>query len=141
MARSVRTNLCRVFAVMLAVGASNCWGVQVCLAAGCHVPDRPILQSRFAWDYDQAPGLNPWTVAVAPPVLTHLPCQGEIPHVLDSFSFTVDAACLERTGADSPGQSDPLAMHSPGAHRQPPPLRLDRPPRPVEICVMIEWLA
>jgi len=109
-----------------------------CQAAGCHVPDRPVLQSRLSWDHDQAFDSSARPVALAPPILAHPPCQGEIPHVPGSSNFSVDVACLERTGVDPPGRCDLVAMHSPAEHRQPPALRLDRPPRPVEIGVIIE---
>jgi len=126
---------------MLAAGSFLLWGTQAAQAAGCHVPDRPVLQSSLSWDHDQVFDLTPRPVALAPPVLAHPPCQGETPHVLDSSLVTVDLALLDRAGVDPPGRCDPLALHLPCEHRQPPPLRLDRPPRPLEIGVTIELAA
>jgi len=139
--RSVRTHLCRVLLRTLAAASCLLWGTQACHAAGCHVLDRPVLQSGLSWEHDRAFDLNERPVALAPPVLAHPPCQGETPHVLDSSIFPVDLALLDRIGVDPPGRCDPLAMHSPREHLQPPPLRLVRPPRLLEIGVTIELAA
>jgi hypothetical protein len=50
-------------------------------AAGCHVPERPVLSRTTSWD-DWATA-DPADFAAAPPApaaLRPLPCEGETPH-------------------------------------------------------------
>src|SRR5437762_5697683 len=51
-------------------------------AAGCHVPDRPVLGTTLSWEQEGRVELCFPRAALAPPVLSHPPCPGEVPHVL-----------------------------------------------------------
>ncbi len=88
---SVRTQFCRGW--VLAMSAALCLlsGLKPACAAGCHVADRPILQSRFSWERDQSLDRTASFAAYAPPILTHPPCQGDVPHFSNPSSVTSPA--------------------------------------------------
>jgi hypothetical protein len=136
--RSVRIDRCRHLVRLMAAVFSLSWGARECSAAGCHTLDRPILQSRLSWDHDLAWDAGARPVTLAPPVLVHPPCQGETPHGLAATSIAVAPALLERAGVDPPHRGGLLGEHAPCPHCQPPALRIDRPPRPLESRVTMK---
>ena len=76
-------------------------------AAGCHVPERPVLGMNATGPADD----HAWTMAdgvvVAPPVLTRVPCPGETPHGVSRTMAPVGIACLSVVGG---GPCDPLRV-------------------------------
>ena len=46
-------------------------------AAGCHVPDRPVLGGNLSWEGKLSRDLNAAPPALAPPILTQPPCEAE----------------------------------------------------------------
>ena len=101
-------------------------------AAGCHVPDRPVLGGKLSWESNLSRDLNGAAPALAPPVLTHPPCEGESPTLLESAGEAPAADWRPQIDLDSPGRSTPVICRSPAHRRQPPGIRLDRPPRLIE---------
>ena len=80
-------------------------------ASGCHVPDRPVLGIRLSWEGDQGLNLGRTTETQAPPVLTHPPCSGEVPHLLAPGSGTIGfgerGSCPVRSFGHVRGHLDP----------------------------------
>jgi hypothetical protein len=107
-------------------------------ASGCHVPDRPVLGTRLSWEQEPGGDLGSPAAALAPPVLTHLPCPGEVPHLLNPTTVPSALACLASAGLDLLELSEVLRTGELPGHLQPLSARLDRPPRLVELCVTIE---
>jgi hypothetical protein len=139
--RSVPTSFCRVWVLVLSGALCLLGGLKPVCAAGCHVPDLPVLQSRFSWERDQGLDRNASLVVPAPPILTHPPCQGEAPHSPASSSVTGPAMLLACTHFDPLGVSGCLAILPHHLHCQPVVICLNRPPRPIELGVKIEWPA
>jgi hypothetical protein len=110
-------------------------------AAGCHVADRPVLGTKLSWEQGPSVDLRSPSIAVAPPVLTHPPCPGEVPHVLNASTVTPGPACLVSASFDPSTFSEPLRAGEELEHLQPLASRLDRPPRFLESHVTIEWSA
>ena len=110
-------------------------------ASGCHVPDRPVLGTGLSWEREPGGDLDSPAAALAPPVLTHLPCPGEVPHLLNPTTVPSALACLAAGGLDLRELSEVLPTGDLLGHLQPQAGRLDRPPRLVESCVTIELLA
>ena len=100
------------------------------LAAGCHAQDRPVLHFEFSWESDQKNEVPSLELTQTPPVLTHLPCEGEIP--LGSTSLTLPSTALwcDNSGLVPSDCNGLLLTRARIVHSQPPSLRLDRPPRP-----------
>jgi len=107
-------------------------------ASGCHVPDRPVLGTRLSWEQEPDADLDSPAAALAPPVLTHLPCPGEVPQLLNPPTPPSAPACLAVAGLDLPELSEIFRTGELLGHPQPRAARLDRPPRFVESCVRIE---
>jgi hypothetical protein len=107
-------------------------------ASGCHVPDRPVLGTRLAWEQESVGDPDSRATIIAPPVLTHLPCPGEVPHNLNSTTVPSGLACLAPVGLDLPAFSEALRAGTVLAHLQVMAARLDRPPRLDEPCVTIQ---
>jgi hypothetical protein len=139
--RSVLTHFCRGWVLVLSGALCLLGGLKPARAAGCHVPDVAVLQSRFSWERDQSLDRNALLVVHAPPILTHPPCQGEDPHLPDSSSVTSPAVLLACTHFDPSVMSGCLAILPQRLHCQPVVIRLNRPPRPIELGVRIEWSA
>jgi hypothetical protein len=125
--------------VFILAGAFCLWCASPpAFAAGCHVADRPVLKSTLSWERDPNFHVVTPPLVQAPPVLSHPPCQGEIPHVLESSLVTNGAACLDRSLVEPPPLSEPIQGRPRREHRQPPALRLHRPPRPIIFGVTME---
>ena len=137
--RSVRTHVCRGIGSLCWRSPRVCWREPRCSSSRlpCAGSARSV-QSRLSWDRDRALDLNVQPTVVAPPVLTHPPCQGETPDLPIPSIVSGGPALLERGSASTlQVVCDRLAAHSPAEHRQPPAVRLDRPPRPIEFGVII----
>jgi hypothetical protein len=124
--------------VMAAVLCLLC-GSPSAFAAGCHVAERAVLKTTLSWDRDLASN-HPVTQPrmETPPVLSHPPCQGEIPHLQSSSLVTSGAAVLERWLPDPPSLSESMLVRPRREHDQPPSFRIDRPPRPLVFGVTAE---
>jgi hypothetical protein len=100
-------------------------------AAGCHVPERAILGVRTAGERDGR--TKAWEMAdiskIAPPILTHLPCPGEDPHLPVVAELSVVAACLATAEIEPALNSESLPAFDDTKAIPPHPFRLDRPPR------------
>jgi hypothetical protein len=109
-------------------------------AAGCHVPDRPVLGTKSAWEQEPGLELGSTTTPVAPPVLTHPPCSGEVPHAPNASSATLEAACVGLVAADldAAGRPEALRARDELGDLEPRAFRLDRPPRAIRSLVRID---
>src|SRR5205814_3448428 len=118
------------FALVVTACLLSCAGTA--RAAGCHVPERPVLAQTLSWDRWQkaqethaSHGAMPASPAVVP-----LPCQGEVPTLPPVSSLPMAAAPTPAT------EHVALALEglvpADALPRIPSPLafRLDRPPRP-----------
>ena len=104
-------------------------------ASGCHVPDRPVLGSRLSWEEDHGLNLGTTTETQAPPVLTHPPCSGEVPHQLSSASWNNGFANVDHARFDPSAMSGSLRILDDVGSVNPFGSRLDRPPRAFAACV------
>jgi hypothetical protein len=125
------SNLSRPAMIALAILFSSPLGARPVQAAGCHVPERPVLKMGLSWSHESR--LQAWEMAgirpVAPPVLTHLPCPGEVPHSTIVVDVSVVAAWTPSPALE-PGNPSEVTTAGDGAEARPPrPSRLDRPPR------------
>jgi hypothetical protein len=109
--------------------------------AGCHASDRPVLGITLSWEQDQDIHLSSSSASLGPPILSHLPCPAEIPHVRNSLNLSVGPAGLAPAGFDPSTLSESLWAEKEIDHLDPREFRLDRPPRPFEPHVTIEWSA
>jgi hypothetical protein len=110
-------------------------------AAGCHVSVRPVLTSTLSWESKLAADLSATAPALAPVVLTHPPCQGEFPRVLEPVDGAVAVAARQWIAFDIPGRPDTIVTGSAALSTQPPGMRLDRPPRLDQACRIIATTA
>jgi hypothetical protein len=113
----------------LAMIVASPFGASSAHASGCHVPDRPILSTRFTWERDQHFDPAGLFDRQAPPILTQVPCSGEIPQVTGSPTGLVGPAVRTDTGFDPPSVSERASIGEVVASIDPHPFRLDRPPR------------
>jgi hypothetical protein len=124
------SNLSRPAILALAMLVSSPLGTRPAQAAGCHVPERPVLGMRYS--SQEGARLQAWDLTEIrrfPPSLTQLPCPGEIPHSPIVVNASVLAACLATADVEPPLDSE-LAPIGDDAEAIPPrPFRLDRPPR------------
>src|SRR5262245_10385726 len=78
------------------VWLSTPMGARPAQAAGCHVPERPIVATPLSWEREGR--LEAWAMTedgpLAPPVLKRVPCPGEIPHVPATSTLTIGPALL-----------------------------------------------
>jgi hypothetical protein len=127
---SVRARTCylNVFWLLAALCLMNAGSPS--WAAGCHVQDRPVLQSTLSWEIDQRTELVSSPIGQAPLVLTHPPCGGEVPLASGSPMLLTAVVVDESSGFESPELREPILVPSRTKRPQPPSLRLDRPPRP-----------
>src|SRR5262245_22327661 len=106
----MRTHVRRAFFYTLTVVSFPFWGTVPVRAAGCHVVDRPVLQSALSWDQDRAQATRESTGRLTPPVLAHRPCPGETPHAPGSSAIAVQFALIPRVGVDPPLQCTPIDL-------------------------------
>ena len=110
-------------------------------AAGCHVSDRPVLTSTLSWENKLAADFSATAAVLAPRVLTHPPCQGEFPRVVEPIDGAVAVGTQQWIGLDFRGRSDAIVAGSAALSTQPPGMRLDRPPRLHQACRIIAMAA
>ena len=138
--RSVRNWICRAYLFGLMAALCLSAAARPSQAAGCHAQERPVLQSTLSWETDQK--IGPATpIALAPPVLTHPPCGGEIPLLVSPSTLPAAAALSERTRFDLPNCHEPIFACSHDKRPHPPSPRLDRPPRPTHLGFKVNRLA
>ncbi len=144
--RVVHWSVCDVFRgspQSLSADRSFCWrpsfassgSARTARAAGCHVADRPLLALTPTWERELAINLGSAPPVLAPPVLTHPPCQGEVPRLLEPAGTAAAASWEELVAIDRPARSPLIPAGPPCAYCQPLTLRLDRPPRVTVACV------
>jgi hypothetical protein len=133
--RLVPANLCRGWVVVLAAALCLLGGAQTTWAAGCHVVERPALASKTTREHKLALDLSIVQPALAPPVLTHVPCPSEMPRLLDSVDVSSFILWHQHIGVERRGGRHSVALLSRCEHPQPPSVRLDRPPRVIDSCV------
>jgi hypothetical protein len=126
---AVPIHIQRAVAVSLAAACCLLGASRQVHASGCHAQDRPVLRVTFSWDQDQRRAQYAAGLVFAPPVLTHPPCQGEIPQ-LDSAVPSLGLGILDDTGRAWCIVSDRVAPEPLPERSMPPFARLDRPPRP-----------
>jgi hypothetical protein len=122
-----RTQIFRIFVLSASLGLVC--GVRPLRAAGCHVPDRPVLGSSLAWEQDA--DLQPPTVSTSPVplVLKHPPCSGEVPQLVGSSGAVICAMWQPGVEFAPFEPSAPLPDAPRLRHRQPLLEPIDRPPR------------
>ena len=121
--------------LLLAAVICQLGGARTARAAGCHVADRPLLALTPTWERELAINLGSAPPVLAPPVLTHPPCQGEVPRLLEPAGTAAAASWEELVAIDRPARSPLIPAGPPCAYCQPLTLRLDRPPRVTVACV------
>jgi hypothetical protein len=99
-------------------------------AAGCTAHERPVMNFALSWEADQTTELSPSELIRVPPILTHLPCGGELPIAPGSSLLPAVAALIGDSALTRPDDCGLLFSHISTDHCQPTSLRLDRPPRP-----------
>jgi hypothetical protein len=127
--RSGRINPNRLVLLALAMIVSVPLGDSSARAAGCHVPDRPVLGMPLSWERDQRFESGMIPDHRAPLALTHVPCSGEVPHVLDSTQGAIGPAHVVPGGVAPMTDSLPVLCPDERDSLDPPASRLDRPPR------------
>lgn len=99
-------------------------------AAGCHVPERPVLVTHSSHQGDHSAA---WDLSgdrpLAPPVLTKVPCPGEIPQAPVVTTINAHVALTDAAILTPPIGGESLPGAAACTRIQPPPSRLDRPPR------------
>jgi hypothetical protein len=66
---------------------------------------------------------------VAPPILTQLPCPGEVPHLPILVDVSLVAACVAMAECSPPLLSEALPPGDDAEAIPPPPFHVDRPPK------------
>jgi hypothetical protein len=119
----------RLVMIALAIIVSSAFGARPARAAGCHVPDRPILATRYTWDrvdrLDRARAVD----APAPTTLTRVPCSGESPQPPGASSVMTSQADRPVAVLKPPSVSELSTFGDDILSIDPHPFRLDRPPR------------
>ncbi len=105
-------------------------------AAGCHVPDRPVLARSLSWERWQQDGFSPADalLATAPAAIVPVPCQGETPTVQSSAGSLAGADLAPDTVLEEPASREHVALETPSRVPAPITSRLDRPPRRGSTC-------
>jgi hypothetical protein len=120
-----------MLALAMLVWLSSPMGARPAQAAGCHVPERPIVATPLSWERDDR--LEAWAMTedtpLAAPALTRVPCPGEIPHVPATSTLSIGPALLAAAESASPVRRESLLATDDIASIEPHPHRLDRPPR------------
>lgn len=106
-------------------------GPRAAQAAGCHVPERPVLARALSWERWQQSGYSSADsrLAPAPPALLPLPCQGETPTLQLFASGLVSADLAPGLVLKTSDSGEDVAVESPSRLPIPFASRLDRPPR------------
>jgi hypothetical protein len=106
-------------------------GPRAALAAGCHVPERPVLARSLSWERWQPAGwsLSDPKMTPVPPALLPVPCQGETPTLHLFASGLVAADFWPGIVLELIDSGEHLAFDSPSRVPFPIDSRLDRPPR------------
>lgn len=120
-----------IFALAMLVGFALPIAARPARAAGCHLPDRPVL------GLDQAERSDHHTPAwallgrgdLAPPILTRVPCPGETPRTTVIATGLSGAAGLVGAVTTFDGPPCPFVAFENIELLDPHPSRLDRPPR------------
>lgn len=133
MPRPRPTNLTRpaTLALAMLVWFALPIGARPARAAGCHLPDRPVLGLDRAERPDRR--TPAWALLergeLAPPILTRVPCSGESPNTTVTARVPIVAE-LPATVLEGPvSASGRIQPFDDTDNRDPHPLRLDRPPR------------
>ncbi len=121
--------------VLLALTGTMCLSLGIAprpaRAAGCHVPERPVLAHTLSWERLLHAGLTAAhrSAGVAPPAIIPLPCQGEVPTLPSTTSqlLVADRAACRMT--PPPALSEPVFPEPPATALPSLSSRLDRPPR------------
>ncbi len=98
-------------------------------AAGCHVPDRPRLQSRFSWESELIIDTRPAESPSAPLFLSRTPCDRADAHQPQVSRLSTPPACFEWRVASDAQECERLPVAT--DRRRPTRIahRLHRPPR------------
>jgi hypothetical protein len=135
--RAIPAFLCRGLVFLVTIASCFLMIGRDSRAAGCHVPDRPMPTSKLPWELELATDLATAPPVQVPPILTHPPCPGEVPRLLEPTGVFSAAQTHQRIGLDPAGLSQSVPVHDPSDRSQPPSNRLDRPPRHTELCVIV----
>jgi hypothetical protein len=127
--RSVPTHFWRGCVLVLSAGFGLLSALTPARAAGCHVTDVPVLHSRFSWERDQGLDRKSILIVLAPPILTHPPCQGESPDSPRLSRPSGQAVLLLCARSLQPGVAGRITVLPHHQHLQPLVFRVDRPPR------------
>jgi hypothetical protein len=115
----------------LAMLVSSPLGARPAQAAGCHVPERPVLGMQHSSRGEAR--LQAWEMTdlrqVAPPILAQLPCPGQFPHSPIVVDVSVLAACMTTAGVKAHFDSELIPLGDDAEAIPHRPFRLDRPPR------------
>jgi hypothetical protein len=136
--RAVPANFCRGLVFLVTAAWYFLAPASDSRAAGCHVPDRSVLASKLSWENELAVDLHTALAVQAPPVLTHPPCQGEVPRSMGWAGGPSAAAPQHWIGIDSPDHCGSIPTGPTTEQPQSFGARLDRPPRLIECSVIFE---
>ncbi len=100
-------------------------------AAGCHIPDRPVLARTLSWErwLKNSAAFDRGNVRPAPPALAPLPCHGETPTTPGIGITIVAGEPAAITILFPPVAGERLAVDSGEASPERIAPRLERPPR------------
>jgi hypothetical protein len=120
-----------MLALAMLVWFGSSLGARPARAAGCHVPDRPVLGVNSTGQDD--PHIAAWALqdrgAVAPPALTRLPCPDQTPHAPMTSTVPMDASGLATVMTVPAVRYLSFGAVDADEIPDPHPFRLDRPPR------------
>jgi hypothetical protein len=128
---SLRARNCRVWKLSAVALLFLLNGNRASNAAGCHAQDRPVLKHALSWENDPVTETANAPFALAPRVLTHRPCDGEIPRASSSLTTPATAISVDSSILAPLNNSERLLAPTLTNHSQPVAFRVDRPPRPV----------
>jgi hypothetical protein len=125
-----RFKLDRVVLVLTGAMSVAAWASPA-RAAGCHVPERPVLSRSLSWELWSLGTASPGAAKAAPPAVRRLPCEGETPAQGSPATTFLEPACLASDLVVPVPEIEPLARKTPPTPPAPISPRLDRPPRNV----------
>ena len=100
-------------------------------AAGCHVPDRPVLGINLPAQADRR--IAAWEMTefgeFAPSILKRLPCPDETPQLPAIIPLAIWADCLPAMALEPDSPSGLLQAIEDIETLDPDPVHLERPPR------------